>query len=272
MKVLGISTSRRAWGNTDLLVAAALKGAKAEGAEVRLLRVADLELKPCNGCMRCVFQGRDCVIPDRMSELYEALRWAEGYVFGAPTYVLLPNSVQKTIQDRLIQLSRAGELSGRPGMAVVTAGVAEWEGFALPLISMSLQFLGLTVVDRFVGRGQGPGEILDDKAALVRAERGGRAIARGEKAYLGEPGVCPLCELDLVTSKDGREFFCEVCSVKGTLENGRLKPNSGSLSRTSREMVAHHFNERVLPSGPRFKEKVKDYLARIAEFKNDAGF
>lgn len=269
MKVLGISTSRRKWGNTDLIVGAALKGARDEGAEILLARPADWELKPCNGCMRCVFQSRDCVIDDRLKELYQALRWADAVILGAPTYVLLPNSVQKLIQDRLIELGRSGEMAGKPGMAVVTAGVPAWEGFALPMASLALQFLGMKVIDRFVGNAQGPGEILDNETALKRAERGGRALGRGETAYLGEPGLCPICELDLVTVKDGGKARCEVCGVEGVMEGGRLKPAPGQKSRLTREMVDHHFNERVLPSGPAFKARVKEYLARAAEFRKD---
>jgi len=43
MKILGISCSRRPWGNTDILVHHALKGASFEGAEIRFLRLTDLE-------------------------------------------------------------------------------------------------------------------------------------------------------------------------------------------------------------------------------------
>ena len=269
MNVLGISTSRRKWGNTDLLVATALKGAKAEGAETRLLRPADWNLKPCNGCMRCVFSGRDCVIDDRLTELYEGMRWADAVVLGAPTYVLSPNSVQKNIQDRLIQMGRSGEMAGKPGLALATAGVPEWEGFALPLLAMQIHFLGMALVDRFVGLAQGPGEILDNGAALLRAERGGRALGRGETEYLGEPSACPVCRLDLVTSDGGGGGRCLVCGVKGELAEGRLIPGEGEKSRLSREMVDHHFNERVLPSGPRFKARVREYVARVAEIRKD---
>ena len=267
MKILGISTSRRKWGNTDLLVASVLKAGAMEGAEVKLLRPADLDLKPCNGCMRCVFKGCDCVIEDRFSEVYEALRWADAVVLGAPTYVLTPNSVQKNVQDRLIQLGRSHEMRGKLGLCVVTAGIPAWEGFALELATQQLLFLGIKVIDRFVGHAQGPGEILDDAAALGRAARGGRALAKGEGAYLGEPGICPVCNLDLVTVAPGGRGRCQICDIEGEIHNGRLTPPVGALSRLERAMVDHHFNERVLPSGPRFKERVKEYLTRTAEFR-----
>ena len=51
MRIVGISGSPRAGGNTDLILKEALAAAKAEGADVNLIRVSDYHLLPCNGCM-----------------------------------------------------------------------------------------------------------------------------------------------------------------------------------------------------------------------------
>ena len=173
MKVLGLATSVRKWGNTDLLVHAALNAARAEGAETRMIRVADLELKPCNGCMACVFKQVDCVIPDRLGELLEAMRWADALVLGAPTYILGANGVLRNLQDRMIGLGQTRELAGKTGIALAPAGIPGWEPFVLQQVSQLLLFAGMKVVDQFVGYGQGPGEILDSEKAMTRAARGG---------------------------------------------------------------------------------------------------
>ncbi|MHB8763333.1 MAG: flavodoxin family protein, partial [Deferrisomatales bacterium] len=102
MKVLGVSASCRPWGNTDILVQQALRGAVAEGAEVRFVRLSELELRPCTGCMACVFKERDCVQGDRLGELLEAWRWSEAVVLGSPTYVLGATAGIKNLQDRMI--------------------------------------------------------------------------------------------------------------------------------------------------------------------------
>lgn len=267
MKVLGISTSRRKWGNTDIVVYAALKAAAAQGAEIKLLRPAELEIKPCNGCMRCVFQQRDCVIPDRFGEINEALRWADAIVLGAPTYVLAPNSIQKNLQDRLIRMGQSHEMRGKTGVAIATAGVRGWEALALPLLTQNLLFMGIDVVDRFVAKAQGPGEVLDNTEALARAARAGSALGRGEKSYLGEPGHCPVCNLDVVTVDGPGRGACKICEIGGTVDaRGVFTPDAGARARHSKEAIDHHFNENVLPSGPRFMEKVRDYRARTAEF------
>ena len=70
MKILGISCSRRRMGNTDLLVHHALKGASLEGADIRFLRLTDLEIRQCKGCFKCMAQGTDCVQDDEVKVRY----------------------------------------------------------------------------------------------------------------------------------------------------------------------------------------------------------
>ena len=106
MNILGISTSWRAWGNTDIMVKTALNAAKEAGAQTKMLNPARWELKPCTGCMSCMFKEVDCVIKDRFQEIIEGLRWADGVVVGSPTYILEGNSVLKNIQDRLLGFGR----------------------------------------------------------------------------------------------------------------------------------------------------------------------
>ncbi len=272
MKVLGISASCRSWGNTDILVHHALRGAASEAAETRFLRLSELELRPCSGCMACVFRDRDCVLDDRFGDLLEALRWADGVVLGSPAYVLGATGQIKNLQDRLIHFGCAREFAGKPGLAVAAAGAPGWEPFTLPQISLTFLFLGMPVVDQFIGYAQGPGEVLDDEAACARARAGGEAIARGETAYRGSQGVCPGCHLDLVTTRADGSAHCALCDLPGRWigsQEGRqrFEPASGAEPRWSAGRMRHHFEERVLPSGPRFKARIKEVRSRVGAFR-----
>ncbi|MEW6486560.1 MAG: flavodoxin family protein [Thermodesulfobacteriota bacterium] len=275
MNILGISASARAWGNTDLLVHHALRGAEAEGAQGRFLRLTDLDLGPCKGCMACVFKGVDCVQPDRLPELLEAWRWADGVVLGSPTYVLGATGAVKNLQDRFIRFGVAREFVGKPGVAVAAAGVPGWEPFALAQLSLTFLFLGMPVVDQWVGYGQGPGEVLDDERACRRAGEAGRALARGRTAYRGEPGTCPVCHLDLVTGKPDGSARCTLCDLPGAWEDTgggqrAFRPEPGAEPRWSEASMRHHFVDRILPSGPRFKARIKEIRARVEAFREGA--
>jgi len=275
MKILGISASARTWGNTDLLVHRALHGARAEGAETRFLRLTDLDLNPCNGCMACVFKERDCVQQDRFGEVLEAFRWAGGVVLGSPTYVLGATAAVKNLQDRMIRFGLAREFVGRPGLSLAAAGVRGWEPFALPQVSLTFHFLGMPLVDQFVGYAQGPGEVLDDKAACDRAREGGRALGRGDATYRGAPGTCPVCHLDLVVGQRDGSARCTLCDLPGRWEAGAegqwFRPDPQAQPRWSEAMMYHHFAEKILPSGPRFKGRIRELRARIDAFREEVG-
>lgn len=276
MQILGLSASDRPWGNTDLLVHHALRAAAGEGAQTRFLRLTDLELGPCRGCMACVFKDRDCVQDDRLPEVLDALRWADGVVLGSPTYVLGATAVVKNLQDRLIRFGVAREFVGRPGVAVAAAGVRGWEPFALPQLCLTFLFLGMPVVDQFVGYAQGPGEVLDDRAACVRAAEAGRALGRGEREYRGDPGACPVCHLDLVTGMPDGTARCTLCDLAGHWEAGgrgarAFRPEPGAEPRWSEARMRHHFREMILPSGPRFKSRIREIRARVEAFREGSG-
>jgi len=271
MNVLGISASCRAWGNTDVLVHLALRGAAEEGAETRFLRLPDLELGPCRGCMACVFKDRDCVQQDRLGEFLDAMRWAGAVVLGSPTYVLGATGQIKNLQDRMIRFGMRREFRGKPGLAVAAAGVPGWDPLVLSQVSLLFLFLGMPLVDRFVGYAQGPGEIFDDARACERALEGGRALGRGDAAYRGEPGTCPVCHLDLVTVRPDGSGYCTLCDLPGAWverEGSRVfRPAEGAEPRWSEAVMRHHFEERILPSGPRFRRRLKGLRARLERFR-----
>jgi multimeric flavodoxin WrbA len=272
MKILGISTSRRTWGNTDIMVKTALHAAKEAGAETKMLNPASWDLKPCTGCMSCIFKEVDCVIKDRFHEIIEGLRWADAVVLGSPTYILEGNSVLKNIQDRLLGFGHSRELEGKLGLSLAPAGVQGWEGSVLTQLSRLFLFTGMKVVDQFVGHAQGPGEILYDEGAIERAKRGGRALAAGESAYLGDPGICPSCHLDDVMVRPEGKAYCQLCNLTGDWSEvggeWKFTPDKGpEMARFSRDEIARHNNEKILPSGPRFKKNIKEIMGRVAAFK-----
>ena len=168
MVVLGISCSWREWGNTEILVRHALHGAESEGAEVRFLRLSTFGLQPCTGCMACVFKERDCVLDDRFGDVLEALRGADAVVLGSPTYVLGATGMLKNLQDRMIRFGIAREFVGKPGLAVAPAGTPGWEPFVLQQLVLFFLFLGMPVVDQFVGYAQGPQSVPLGRQAASR--------------------------------------------------------------------------------------------------------
>jgi multimeric flavodoxin WrbA len=122
VKILGLSCSPRKGGNTEILLAKALKGAQSEGAEVELYSVSGKDIKPCDGCRACYKTGQ-CHIKDDMQELYEKLLEADGIIFGTPIYFYGMIAQAKTIMDRSIALNTPERnLTNKVGGVVVVAG------------------------------------------------------------------------------------------------------------------------------------------------------
>jgi multimeric flavodoxin WrbA len=111
-----------------MLVRQALQGAVAEGAAVRMLRLTDLHLDSCTGCMRCVIGGKPCPLNDDMAWLVETIQAAEGLVLAAPTYFLGAPAVIKLVLDRLLMVAgRVNEPQppARPAVTLVAAGLRD---------------------------------------------------------------------------------------------------------------------------------------------------
>ncbi|MFC2024704.1 flavodoxin family protein [Chloroflexota bacterium] len=99
MKVLGISGSPRRGGNTELLLAEAMKGAASRGAETKTIILNDLDITPCQHCDYCLKAGR-CRQDDDMQLVYHELAQAERVVIATPIHFMGPTAQLKTMIDR----------------------------------------------------------------------------------------------------------------------------------------------------------------------------
>jgi len=88
MKVLGISGSPRAGGNTDILVQHALATLAKEGVQTEFLSLADRPILPCTGCRRCAKEETiRCAQDDPAFEgVIEKFLDADGVLVGSPVY------------------------------------------------------------------------------------------------------------------------------------------------------------------------------------------
>jgi multimeric flavodoxin WrbA len=122
VKILGLSFSPREKGNTELLLDRVFTGAQREGADTELYRVADKDIKPCDGCGTC-FKTGECHIQDDMQGLYVKMLEADGIVFGTPVYFYNMTAQGKTVVDRTIAIgNREKSLANKVGGIVAVGG------------------------------------------------------------------------------------------------------------------------------------------------------
>jgi len=97
LKVLGIAGSPRRGGNTDRLLQEALRGARAAGAETRIIYLEDLNIAPCRHCDACQVAGR-CRQQDDM--IYTDLEAADRIVLASPLHFMGVTAQAKAMIDR----------------------------------------------------------------------------------------------------------------------------------------------------------------------------
>ncbi|MBP2644876.1 MAG: putative NADPH-dependent reductase [Firmicutes bacterium] len=256
MKILGISCGRK-MSNTEILVKEALMGAQERGADVELVRLQDLNLKPCTGCNACVIDlfekggAGNCILKnDDFPFIDEKIMECDGLILGSPIYEKTPSGQLKVLNDRMgpshdiafrmiakkIREERGittgqgpDERSFKPRAAsLIAVGGSEWDTLALPMMHLFSLSMQMNVVDKMLVNWVGlPGAVVFKEDALERARQSGRHVAdtlkkpMEEAKYIGEPGICPLCHSKLVEIRDVNSNYpaiCGICGVKGTLQ------------------------------------------------------
>jgi multimeric flavodoxin WrbA len=104
MKILVVSASpSREKSNTSLILKPFMEGMQAAGADVEVLYVRDLDIKPCQGEYTCwIKTPGECFQKDDMEKVLPKIESAEGLVFSMPLYVDGVPGPLKMFMDRLI--------------------------------------------------------------------------------------------------------------------------------------------------------------------------
>lgn len=254
MKILGLTCGRK-MGNTEILVKEALMGAEEVGAEVEIVRLLDLNIKPCTGCNQCVIDlferggSGDCVIKnDDMGFIDEKILECDGIIVASPIYEKSPQGLLKILNDRMgpshdlafrIIAKKIREAKGitkgkgpdersfKPRVASLFAiGGSDWTTLALPMLQLFALPMNMTVVDQQLFDWTAlPGVVVLNNEMIARARRSGIHMAETLKnsidnpVYIGEKGVCPVCHSKLVEiTKVNEPAICSVCGVEGLLK------------------------------------------------------
>jgi multimeric flavodoxin WrbA len=255
MKILGVTCGRKN-SNTEILVKEALMGAEEAGAEVELIRLHDLTIKPCTGCNSCVIDlfekggSGACVIRnDDFSFFNEKFLDCDGMVVGSPIYEKSPSGQLKSLNDRMgpshdmafqmiardVRQARDITRGTGPdprffkqrGAILIGVGGSEWDTLAAPLLHLFVFPMQVEVLDKIIANWVAlPKSVLFREDLLTRAHHSGKHLAECLKReltpadYIGEPGLCPLCHSKLVEIREDDKNYpaiCGTCGVRGTL-------------------------------------------------------
>lgn len=116
--ILVVHSSPRKQGNLERMV---IQAAQASGHEYELIRLADLTIFPCTGCVKCA-RSKRCVQDDDMRSLYARFERIDGLIMGGVNYNGRVNSLAHVFMERLFPLYHQEPLFRDMPTAIVAVG------------------------------------------------------------------------------------------------------------------------------------------------------
>jgi multimeric flavodoxin WrbA len=241
MRLLGVCAGA-AGGSAEILLKAALMEAETRGIAVSWLGLDDLRIST----------GPTLAPADDDCDwFWEQVMAADGVIYSSPIYSRTTPGKLRLLTDRvfgphadvgfielLLEQERAGRaiqvpfapderaLRHRVAAFICTGGALtpQWNTLALPLMHSLAFSMRSAVVDQVVFAGAGtPSSIVLFPEAIERARQLGANVAEqvgrsyDEVRYRGEPGLCPLCHLNVI-DLHGTDVECATCGAAGRLE------------------------------------------------------
>jgi multimeric flavodoxin WrbA len=180
LHLLGISGSPRRDGNTDIAVQLALDEIKRrKDIETRFLRVAEFNIKPCEGCRKCMQWMRCAIDDDDFDGVFDEVMNATALVIGAPVYWDSPPGVMKNFIDRTHTFYACPDKfpSGKKvGLISVSAG----GGFTSHERAMEswIRYYGMNIVDKIRIHAREKGEVRSRPAQLQKVKALAESLSR----------------------------------------------------------------------------------------------
>ena len=104
-KIVAVNAGPRMGWNTETLIKEASRGAEKAGAIVERFDLFRLERYTgcisCFGCKKEKFKGR-CICKDGLTPVLDAIREADGLIFGSPNYLSEMTASFRALYERLI--------------------------------------------------------------------------------------------------------------------------------------------------------------------------
>jgi multimeric flavodoxin WrbA len=292
LKLLGLSAGRK-MGNSEVLLKEALLAAEeTPGIKAEIVRLLDLNIKPCTGCGYCSRKAGSnevgeygCNIDDDMAFLRDKIIECDGMIASVPVFGLRPSGCYCIMTDRLpgfgVEFMSEVLKRKRIGAAIAT-GATDWVQFALPQMNLTFFQLNMKVIDHLpVQWAVGVGQVLLRDGLIARARKLGQNVATAMKKpvseveYMGDgPGTCPYCHSDLILIKEKKIVECPLCAIKGemNIEGADLvvawnDEDLKHLPWEGRRMVAHNRElNKAREESNRGKGITKEKLKRYEEY------
>ena len=188
-RVLLISGSPKADGNTAQLMNECARLIREQGVEAEVISFAEMKIESCTACGKCG-ESKVCSIQDGLNEIIGKLRASQGFIVGTPVYFGTARGDVMAALQRIGYVSMKSDrfLSGLVGGPIA---VARRGGQTSTLQEMLMFFL---INDMIVpgstywnmAFGWHPGEVWQDKEGIETARHFAVNVAKLVKKLHGD--------------------------------------------------------------------------------------
>lgn len=198
MKVLGISTSPRTKGNSDLLLREALAGAESAGAKTEYIHLSDYNIAPCIECNSCYTTG-NCRIQDDYQKLLKKMLDTDRLIFATPVFFMSVCAQAKTLIDRgqclwahkyVLKKQLISPQRDRRAIVIAVGGSKSTKQFESIRLTMKTYFDVLDIsytANLFINKIDDLGDIRKHPEALKEAFRLGKELITTEAPLPQKP-------------------------------------------------------------------------------------
>jgi multimeric flavodoxin WrbA len=187
MKALGIVGSPRKNGNTEILTAHTLRAIAEEGLETELLRLAGLDIRPCDECLVCR-QGKPCPIKDDVVPIYAKMREADAIIVATPVFFSSAAALTRALLERVGYMGYDEKpFTGKVGGPLVVARRAG-QNFTFAELLLWFHIMGMVMPGSTywnVAFGRNKGDVSSDEEGLETAWNFGKNVARVTRKLRG---------------------------------------------------------------------------------------
>lgn len=249
MRILGIVSSPRRGGNSELAVKEILS--RFPGEERVMINLNSLDLQNCKACYSCVPLGKKCRIQDDLEFLIRIIKHSDKVVIAAPTYLLGVHTAVKRALDRLISIVGDYPKFNETDCVIVNPyGYADWEGSAREELVLFAKKLHLKVLAEETILATLPGdsvrgENLDILHRLADLLKSGKPAPEWGEPVQNVCGrrvlTCPNCGSSLLQIMPAGDVRCNLCGSMMKLSTG-----DGGYRLEYDPDWEHHFTHRSL--------------------------
>ena len=246
MKVLGIVSSPRRAGNSELAVKEILTQLPYSW-EKEMIRLNELNIKYCDACYSCVPAEKKCKLDDDLDFFLERVKTADKIVMAGPAYYLGGHTAFKLVVDRFLSIvSNHDDFKGKDCVFVAPYGRAGGDGLVKENMVIFARKLSCNIVDSEVMLATNPGDSVqgDNLKALKRLADSLVNPPQKPHSPAGEIN-CPYCTSRSITLMEDGRWKCTVCNGSGDIKNENGKyglvydPDYKGYNFTQEDMADH---------------------------------